>query len=519
MRRAIVAISVALSLGAAPAAADDSGTPAADWAQPAATVAQNPSALVAKSGDSGEMTVVYAVQDDDQLQVRTAVAPSADAAEQTIADIQEQPDVVAVDVDVPRRLDGLATTATASDPGRVEQWGLDALQAETAWDSSTGTGVTVAVLDSGVSRHPDLAGRFVKGVDLVDGTDGRTDTNGHGTHVAGIIAMTANNGIGGAGLAPDVSIMPVIVADASGWVRSADSARGIIWAVDHGADVLNMSYSGSASSVEQKAIQYALSKGVVPVAAVGNAYVDDGGSLYNPIQYPAAFPGVIGVGAVTRSMTRSSFSEVGKQVDVMAPGGSGMFDSAKGIYSTYADGRYVRMPGTSMATPFTAATAALVISRERTLGTDIDPADVILATANDLGARGRDDEFGFGFINPVAALNLLGSLVASGGQAPVIRPSEVQTRIVHRLRVNTRPGVLRYRIPAKGRFVVGLQRVKANNQWSKPLELKGTRSGGTWYALTVPTGVKVRLVAVRLNATDKNAPVWVSPTTRTRSAG
>ncbi len=240
MRRAIVAISVALSLGAAPAAADDSGTPAADWAQPAATVAQNPSALVAKSGDSGEMTVVYAVQDDDQLQVRTAVAPSADAAEQTIADIQEQPDVVAVDVDVPRRLDGLATTASASDPGRVEQWGLDALQAETAWDSSTGTGVTVAVLDSGVSRHPDLAGRFVKGVDLVDGTDGRTDTNGHGTHVAGIIAMTANNGIGGAGLAPDVSIMPVIVADASGWVRSADSARGIIWAVDHGADVLNM---------------------------------------------------------------------------------------------------------------------------------------------------------------------------------------------------------------------------------------------------------------------------------------
>lgn len=516
MRRAIVAISVALSLGAAPGAADDSVAPAADWAQPAASVAQDPAALVAKAGDTGDMTVVYAVQEDDQLQVRTAAAPSAEAAETTIAAIQEQPDVVAVDVDVPRRLDSLTTAALASDPGRVEQWGMDALQAESAWDSSTGAGVTVAVLDSGVSRHPDLAGSFVKGVDLVDGTDGRTDRNGHGTHVAGIIAMTANNSIGGAGLAPGVSIMPVIVADASGWVRSADSARGIVWAVDHGADVLNMSYSGSASSVEQKAIQYALSKGVVPVAAVGNAYVDNSGSLYNPIQYPAAFPGVIGVGAVTRSMTRSSFSEVGKQVDLMAPGGSGLFDSAKGIYSTYADGRYVRMPGTSMATPFAAATAALVIAREQALAIDINTADVLLSTATDMGPAGRDDEFGFGFVNPVAALNLLASIAGTGGQPPVIRPSEVQTRIVHRLRVTTRPGVLRYRIPAKGRFVVGLQRVRPNEQWSKPVELKGTRLGRTWYALTVPAGVKVRVVAVRINATDKNAPVWVSPTTRTQ---
>ena len=117
-----------------------------------------------------------------------------------------------------------------------------------------------------------------------------------------------------------------------------------------------------------------------------------------------------------------------------------------------------------------------------------------------------------------AALTLLDSLVTSGTQAPVIEPSEVQTRIVHRLRVNTRPGVLRYRIPAQGRFVVGLQRIKPNNQWSKALKLKGTRAGRTWYALAVPAGVKVRVVAVRTTATDKNAPVWVSPTTRTRSA-
>lgn len=519
----MVAIAVALSLGVAPAVADDTVLPAEPpappaWTRPAASVDQDPAALVAASGDTGAMTVVYAVQEGDALQVRTAPAPSTAAAEVTIAAIQDRPDVVAVGVDVPRRLTGLPTTAVASDPGRGEQWALDALRAETAWDTSTGNGVTVAVLDSGVSRHPDLAGAFAGGIDLVDGGDPRVDVNGHGTHVAGIIGMTANNGRGGAGLSPGVAIMPVTVADASGWVRSADSARGIVWAVDHGADILNMSYSGSASSVEQKAIQYAVSKGVVPVAAVGNAYVDDGGSLYNPIQYPAAYSGVVGVGAVTRSLTRSSFSEVGKQVDVVAPGGSGLFDSAKGIYSTYADGRYVRMPGTSMATPFAAATLALVVSRERALSLDASPTDVLLSTATDLGAAGRDDEFGFGLISPVAALDMLAAVAATGAPAPVMRPAEVQTRIVHRVRVDVRPGVLRFRIPAAGRFVVGVQRVTRHHHWSKPVELKGTRAGRTWYALAVPPDVKMRVVAVRSSATSKNAPVWVSPTTRTRTA-
>ncbi len=534
MRREIIAIAgaaaVALSMGVAPVAAEDSGTPAtptpgpapvaaaADWTEPAATVEQDPASLVEASGDSGTMTVVYAVQDGDDLQVRTVPAASQSAAERTIAAVQDRPDVLAVDVDAPRRLTGLPAVTPATDPARTEQWGLDTLRAETAWDSSTGSGVTIAILDSGVARHPDLAGAFVPGTDIVNGGDGRQDLNGHGTHVAGIIAMTANNGRGGAGLAPGASLMPVRVADDSGWVRSSDSARGIIWAVDRGADVLNMSYSGSASSVEQKAIQYAVSKGVVPVAAVGNAYVDDGGSLYNPIQYPAAFPGVLGVGAITRSQQRSSFSEVGKQVDVVAPGGSGLFDSARGIYSTYVDGRYVRMPGTSMATPFTAAALALVISRERALGLDISPSDVLLGTAADLGGSGRDDEFGFGLINPVAALDLLSAIATSGARAPVMRPSEVQTRIVHRLRVQTRPGLVRFRIPATGRFIVGMQRLKPTNHWTKPTTLKGSRLGRTWYSVALPAGLQIRVVAVREDSPGKGAPVWVSPTKRTRTA-
>jgi subtilisin family serine protease len=517
VRRAIVAISVVLSLGVMPAAADDSVAPPADpqWAQPAASVSQDAASLVEQAGDSGAMTIVYAVQDGDSLVIETEQVPTPAQAEQTIADVQQQSDVVAVDVDAPRRLTSLPGKPLALDPSRGEQWALDMLKAEQAWDYSEGAGVVVAVLDSGVSRHQDLAGSFVRGVDMVDGLDPRLDDNGHGTHVAGIMAMSANNAEGGTGLAPQVSIMSVKVADSSGWVSAADSARGIIWAVDKGADVLNMSYSGSASSVEQKAIEYALSKGVLPVAAVGNAYLDSGGSLYNPIQYPAAYKGVVGVGAVTRSLTRSSFSEVGKQVDLVAPGGSGMFNSQKGIFSTFADGRYVRMPGTSMATPYVSATAALTIARQRSLGISVPTPDLLMGTAVDLGPAGRDDEFGFGLVDPVAALAKLTAIASTGAALPTVDPSEVQTRLVHQITLRARPGILRYRIPATGEFVVAIQRVK-NKKWSRPTKFKGLRKGRTWYALTAKPGLKVRIIAVRNDALGKNDPVWVSPTMRTR---
>jgi len=520
-----VALCVALALGTTPAVADDVVVPPADpapvtdqWTRPAPSVSTDPQQLVEESGDTGAMTVVYAVQDGDSLRIETQQAPSAGAAEQTIADVQADPAVVAVEVDTAtRRLTGMPHRAlTGADPARGEQWALDTLRAETAWTSSTGTGVTVAVIDSGVARHPDLDGLFVRGKDFVDGTDGRADPNGHGTHVAGIIAMTANNAIGGAGLAPGVSIMPVVVADAGGSVRAADSAQGIVWAVDHGADVLNMSYSGSASSVEQKAIQYAQSKGVVTVAAVGNAYLDSGGSLYNPIQYPAAFPGVLGVGAVTRTMKRSSFSEVGKQVDIVAPGGSGSFDSPRGIFSTYSGGTYVRMPGTSMATPYVTATVALALSRERTLGLSLDTEDLLLGTATDLGSPGRDDEYGFGLVDPVAALDTITSLSASGATLPTIKPSEITTRKVRRILVDIHDGYIRYKIPATGRFIVAWEQMR-KKAWSDPIKFKGKHDGRVWYRVRTSTpGMKVRILAIR-SGTSKNAPIWISPTFRTRA--
>lgn len=510
-----------LMLGAMPARADGptSAPPTApvaqeQWTQPAASVVADPQDLVEESGGTGAVTVVYAVQDGDELRIETQRVGSPERAEAAIDDVQQQDDVLAVDVDAPRTLTAEGSETT-SDPRRREQWALDALGAESAWTSSTGSGVTVAVVDSGIAAHPDLAGAFVPGFDVVNGTDGRVDRNGHGTHVAGIIAMTADNARGGAGLAPDVSLMPVVVAKPDGSVRASDSAKGIIWAADNGADVINMSYSGAASTVEQKAIEYAQSKGVTTVAAAGNAYLDDSGSVYNPVQYPAAFTGVIGVGSVTRTLKRSRFSEVGKQVDIVAPGGSGAFDSARGIFSTWSDDTYVRMPGTSMAAPYVSATLALAIARMRDLGVSSLPADVVLGTALDLGAPGRDDEFGFGLVNPAGALELVDTLLASGVAAPSIKTAEVTTRVVRRLRVKVRRGYVRYRIPGRGRFRVAWQRY-VDRSWTDPVTLKAKRKGKKWHTLDTSQRWRLRLLAVRTGSA-KADPIWVSRTFRTKS--
>jgi subtilisin family serine protease len=530
MKRVLLALTLGsglcLSLAVAPVAAldpavPDIAPPVAEqplWTEPAPSVDADPEVLVDKAQAADvadeDMTVVYAVQEGDNLAIRTEPAASPALAEDVIADVQDQPDVVAVEIDAPRQLTSVPTAlSAAADPNRDEQWALDRLEAETAWASSTGEGVTVAVIDSGVAPHPDLAGLFVKGKDFVEGGDGRTDPNGHGTHVAGIIAMTANNNIGGAGLAPSVSIMPVVVADAQGSVRASDSARGIVWAVDHGADVLNMSYSGGASSVEQKAIQYAQSKAVVPVAAAGNSYLDSGGSVYNPVQYPAGFPGVLGVGAVTKTLERSSFSEVGKQVDVVAPGGNGQWNSSRGIFSTYKGSGYVRMPGTSMAAPYASATMALIISRTRALGLQVVPTDVLLTSVTDLGAAGRDDQFGYGLVNPTRAMDLLAA-VQAGGALPPVKTSEVATRVVKKVAVRVDPGALRFRIPARGRFVVAWQRYE-NATWGEPTRLKGTSLGRSWYVLRTYEAMKVRILAAR-KGSDSKDPIWVSPPVRTR---
>src|SRR4051794_12301457 len=276
---------------------------------------------------------------------------------------------------------------------RSEQWALDAVPYESTWTATRGAGVTVAVIDTGVlGNHEDLAGSVISGIDYVNGTDGRIDPGGHGTHVAGIIAAHVNNGVGIAGAAPSVKIMPVRVLDANGSGVSSNVALGIIWAADHGARVINLSLGGGPSPGIQTAMQYALSKQVVVVAAAGNGYQSG-----NTPTYPGAYPEAIAVAAINQNRQHASFSNTGAYVDIAAPGDL--------IWSAWGSGptQYGLASGTSMATPYVAAAAALVIAANKSL-TAAKVTHLLEANATDLGSPGRDSVFGYGLVNPRRAV-------------------------------------------------------------------------------------------------------------------
>ncbi|PZM88967.1 MAG: hypothetical protein DIU79_16080 [Actinobacteria bacterium] len=221
---------------------------------------------------------------------------------------------------------------------------------------ATGAGVVVAVIDSGVDdTHPQLAGRVLRGADFLDsGGDGTLDCVGHGTAVASIIAAGPQSGVGFRGLAPGAKILPVRISeqqiiDGKESGRTVDAPRfasAIRWAVDRGAHVINLSvvlYEDNPAV--RAAIEYAVAKDVVVVAAAGNLH-----SNGDPRPYPASYDGVIGVGAVGPDGLRMDFSQVGSYVDIVAPGG--------GIIAAAPGSGHVAEDGTSYAAPFVAATAA-----------------------------------------------------------------------------------------------------------------------------------------------------------------
>jgi subtilisin family serine protease len=268
-------------------------------------------------------TAVAAVEPTAPVEV-TAVLAGADGRLSFVTERAASP---ARGRDLARQMRGRARVLAAAvatpvraldvDPLRAQQWGLTQLEAERTWAQGHSTGQLVAVLDTGVeATHPDLQPAVVRGIDLVGSGDGGVDPNGHGTHVAGVIAATADNGVGGAGLARGAKVLPVRVLDADGSGTDGTVAEGVAWAADHGATVVNLSLGGdSPSPVLTAAIRYALSKGVVVVAAAGNAGLDG-----DPVLYPAATPGVIAVAAVDRNGVRPGWSSSGAHVALAAPG-------------------------------------------------------------------------------------------------------------------------------------------------------------------------------------------------------
>ncbi|MEE6259621.1 type VII secretion-associated serine protease mycosin [Plantactinospora sonchi] len=285
-----------------------------------------------------------------------------------------------------------ATTAQA-DQIRDDQWHLRYLKTVEVHKISQGEGVTVAVIDTGVDPHPDLRNNLLPGTATYSGGsgDGRQDGDpgGHGTGMAGLVAAHGRGSSGALGIAPKAKILPVQDAADKKTIGPDDAAKAIEWATAQGADVINISAGLSSTSRLRAAIEAAIAADIVVVAAGGNRPADF------LVPFPAAFDGVVAVGSIDRQGRLADHSVTGNKIVITAPG----ID----IRSTSRGGRYSDTWGTSNAAAIVAGAAALVRSRYP----DLSAKEVVhrlTATADDKGAPGRDEEYGYGVLDIVAAL-------------------------------------------------------------------------------------------------------------------
>jgi len=351
------------------------------------------------------------------------------------------------------------------DPYRPLQWGHTHAGVDAAGSTATGAGVTVAVVDSGVSRtHPDLARQVLAGWDFVDGDNDPSDGHGHGTRVAGVIAAHNRSGVGMNGAARDAKILPLRVLGANGTGSSIHTAQAIVWAANNGAQVINLSLgSTTRNAAVTAAIDYAVGRDVVVVAGAGN-----GGSGALPF-WPAAEPKALAVAALAQGGTVASFSTRGSYVDVAAPGVS--------ILTTDPSGGYVYASGTSFAAPHAAALAAAVRERNPSWS-QLAVRDAVTRTSIDVAPVGFDSGAGYGSISfpaaqqtgtwnapapanaritingtdlvvsasPVSMLNVTGYVFSSDG-VPAVRTTQPTLRLKD---AAVRPGPHRWNVAAAG---------------------------------------------------------------------
>jgi serine protease len=297
------------------------------------------------------------------------------------------------------------------------QWNFPLINLPDAWDVSTGDGVTVAVIDTGVnpfgfdSFGRRLDNRVLLGYNAIWKTRGGLDLESHGTLVAGIIGQETNNGTGTAGIAFNAKILPVKVLWLTGEGLNSWIIHGIRWAANHGADIINLSLGGFfRSRALEDAVNYAYEKGVTVVGAAGNDGVGE-------VIYPAAFENCIAVGAVNYDKTLTDYSNYGETLDLVAPGGSLTEDqNDDGVGDGILQEGFMRSgflnfewnywyaTGTSMAAPHVAGVAALIKSRHPEYGPD-EIREVLQDTAEDLGAPGWDERYGYGLVDAHAAVS------------------------------------------------------------------------------------------------------------------
>jgi subtilisin family serine protease len=319
-------------------------------------------------------------------------------------------DVVAAAVPQPV---SIASAWPTTDPLSPLQWAISAAGFADLDARASGAGITVAVIDTGVrGDHEDLSGSIVDGGDFIAPvSQSMTDPNGHGTHVAGIIAAHAYNGVGIAGGAPAATIRTYRVLDAIGGGFTNDIAKAITAAVDDGAKVINLSVGGGNDPVLAAAVADATARGSLVVAASGNNALTT-----NEAVWPAADPNALAVGATRPTGERAGYSTTGPQLDLAAPG--------EQIASTWSSSTssYQYSSGTSMATPYVSAAAAAIWSAHPT-ATNAQVRAALESSATDLGVPGPDTSFGNGLINTVAALAQLDVLVANPSPTPVVPPT------------------------------------------------------------------------------------------------
>jgi subtilisin family serine protease len=320
--------------------------------------------------------------------------------------LRQHPGVLRVDPDAVVYTQ--AKRPPAPPPAEVLPWGVDRIDADSVWDqnrdlvldpgANAGEGVKVAVLDTGIDLdHPDLQANIKGGINAINPQKSPDDDNGHGTHVAGIIAA-ADNSEGVIGTAPKAWLYAVKVLDRRGSGYISDIIEGLDWCIQNGMQVVNMSF-GTSTDVPSlhEALVAAYNRGLVLVAAAGNSGPQD-----NTVLYPAKYDEVIAVSATDSKDALADWSSRGPEVELAAPGVD--------IYSTFTGGTYKTLSGTSMASPHVAGTAALVIASGITdANGDGRINDEVRrrldGAAEDLGAAGRDSLYGWGLVSAAKAVS------------------------------------------------------------------------------------------------------------------
>jgi serine protease len=374
-------------------------------------------ALVDSSGEAAK-TKLYRAHVDPAR--RDAIlAELSGRADVEIAEPDAQVQLSPEEVAVAAPAAGPAYEGFPNDPLYKHQWHMDQIGMREAWPLADGNGVIVAVLDTGVGYEdhgngkfhllPDLKGiEFVKPYDFVGNSSHANDDHGHGSHVTGTIAQVTNNGIGVAGVARNVRIMPLKVLSGSGSGSVGGIADAIRYAADNGAKVINMSLGGAfPSKVLKKAVAYAHDKGVTVVCAAGN-------EGRGRVGYPAAYPGAIAVAATQLDEATTFYSNYGKDIDIAAPGGNtredkngdGMPDGV--LQNTIVIGNptksdYFAYMGTSMASPHVAGVAALVV------GEGITDPDRVEQVLKESARKPKDqaysaERYGAGIVDAPAAV-------------------------------------------------------------------------------------------------------------------